>query len=95
MPLLDLDKITANLPTMRESYLRDWDRMMRSAGRPETTRYNYLIGAAQPGLCVPKITSTRFKQHVDTRAARTHAARAEDASRSRSGRDPATRCAGS
>ena len=49
MPLLDLDKITTDLPTMWDSYLRDWDRTMRSAGRPETTRYNYLIGAAQLG----------------------------------------------
>ncbi|TCO59425.1 tyrosine-type recombinase/integrase [Actinocrispum wychmicini] len=28
-------------------YLRDWDRLLRSANYPETTRHNYLLAAAQ------------------------------------------------
>lgn len=47
MPLLDLGKITKDLPTTWDGYLRDWDRTLRSANRPETTRYNYLLGASQ------------------------------------------------
>ncbi|MBP2473177.1 site-specific recombinase XerD [Crossiella equi] len=47
MPLLDLNKITAGLSKTWTGYLRDWDRTLRSAGRPETTRYNYLLAAAQ------------------------------------------------
>ena len=29
--------------------LRDWDRSLRSGNYPHTTRYNYLLAAAQPG----------------------------------------------
>ncbi|AHH98520.1 tyrosine-type recombinase/integrase [Kutzneria albida] len=47
MPLLDLDKITTDLAVPWASYLRDWDRNLRSRNRPETTRYNYLLAAAQ------------------------------------------------
>ena len=28
-------------------FLRDWDRSLRAANHPETTRYNYLLAAAQ------------------------------------------------
>ncbi|PSL52459.1 site-specific recombinase XerD [Saccharothrix carnea] len=47
MPLLDLTKITTGLSKTWAGYLRDWDRTLRSAGHPETTRYNYLLAAAQ------------------------------------------------
>ncbi|WP_163505147.1 tyrosine-type recombinase/integrase [Fodinicola acaciae] len=47
MPLLDLDRLTAGLSTTWSSYLRDWDRTLRSGNHPETTRYNYLLAAAQ------------------------------------------------
>ncbi len=47
MPLLDLDKLTAGLSQIWSTYLRDWDRSLRSANHPETTRYNYLLAAAQ------------------------------------------------
>jgi integrase/recombinase XerC len=47
MPLLDLDKISTGLSTTWVGYLRDWDRTLRSASYPETTRYNYLLAAAQ------------------------------------------------
>lgn len=50
MPLLDLDKITIDLPTVWDSYLRSWDRTVRSANRPETTPYNYLLAARQLAL---------------------------------------------
>jgi integrase/recombinase XerC len=56
MPLLDLDKITNDLPTMWDSYLRSWDRTLRSANRPETTRYNYLLAARQLVACLSTLT---------------------------------------
>jgi hypothetical protein len=47
MPLLDLDKLTTGLAQTWAGYLRDWDRSLRSGNYPETTRYNYLLAAAQ------------------------------------------------
>jgi integrase/recombinase XerC len=49
MPLLDLHKLTAGLSRTWAGYLRDWDRCLRSGNYPETTRYNYLLAAAQLG----------------------------------------------
>ncbi len=47
MPLLDLNKLTADLSKTWTGYLRDWDRTLRSGNHPETTRYNYLLAAGQ------------------------------------------------
>ncbi|MES4909580.1 MULTISPECIES: hypothetical protein [unclassified Streptomyces] len=47
MPLLDLDKITTGLSKTWDGFLRDWDRSLRAGNYPETTRYNYLLAAAQ------------------------------------------------
>ncbi|GAA1690081.1 hypothetical protein GCM10009765_44310 [Fodinicola feengrottensis] len=47
MPLLRLDRLTEGLSTTWSNYLRDWDRTLRSGNYPETTRYNYLLSAAQ------------------------------------------------
>jgi len=47
MPLLDLHKLTVGLPRTWSGFLRDWDRSLRSGNYPETTRYNYLLAAAQ------------------------------------------------
>ena len=47
MPLLDLRKLTVGLSRTWPGYLRDWDRSLRSGNHPETTRYNYLLAAAQ------------------------------------------------
>ncbi|GGM83391.1 hypothetical protein GCM10012275_62530 [Longimycelium tulufanense] len=47
MPLLDLDRLTDGLSSVWAGLLRDWDRGLRSANYPETTRYNYLLAAAQ------------------------------------------------
>ena len=47
MPLLDLQKLTVGLSRTWAGYLRDWDRSLRSANHPATTRYNYLLAAAQ------------------------------------------------
>jgi integrase/recombinase XerC len=47
MPLLDLHKLTTGLSRTWAGYLRDWDRSLRSGNYPETTRYNYLLAAAQ------------------------------------------------
>ncbi|MEV0481860.1 hypothetical protein AB0I69_14775 [Streptomyces sp. NPDC050508] len=49
MPLLDLNKITVGLSKTWSGFLRDWDRSLRSGNYPETTRYNYLLTAAQLG----------------------------------------------
>jgi site-specific recombinase XerD len=47
MPLLDLARLTGGLSRTWAGYLRDWDRSLRSGNYPETTRYNYLLAAAQ------------------------------------------------
>ncbi|MFG1925107.1 hypothetical protein [Cryptosporangium sp. NPDC048952] len=47
MTLLNLSALTAGLTPAWSSYLRDWDRSLRVANPPETTRYNYLLAAAQ------------------------------------------------
>ena len=47
MPLLDLTKLTAGLSRTWAGFLRDWDRSLRSGNYPKTTRYNYLLAAAQ------------------------------------------------
>ncbi len=47
MPLLDLDRVTVGLSMTWTGFLRDWDRSLRSGNYPETTRYNYLLAAAQ------------------------------------------------
>lgn len=49
MPLLDLHKLTAGLPQGWAGFLRDWDRSLRAGNYPQTTRYNYLLAAAQLG----------------------------------------------
>jgi hypothetical protein len=49
MPLLDLCKLTSGLSRTWAGYLRDRDRSLRSGNYPETTRYNYLLAAAQLG----------------------------------------------
>jgi len=33
----------AGLPLTWTGYLRDWDRALRAANHPQTTRYNYLL----------------------------------------------------
>ena len=47
MALLDLHKLTAGLSRTWAGFLTDWDRSLRSANYPETTRYNYLLAGAQ------------------------------------------------
>ncbi|MEV4624589.1 tyrosine-type recombinase/integrase [Asanoa sp. NPDC049573] len=49
MPTIDIRKITAGLSPTWSGYLRDWDRTLRAANHPETTRYSYLLAAAQLG----------------------------------------------
>jgi site-specific recombinase XerD len=49
MRVLDLQKLTVGLSRTWAGYLRDWDRSLRSGNYPETTRYNYLLAAAQLG----------------------------------------------
>ncbi|MFC6023620.1 tyrosine-type recombinase/integrase, partial [Plantactinospora solaniradicis] len=49
MPLLDLHKLTAGLSRGWAGFLRDWDRSLRAGNYPQTTRYNYLLAAAQLG----------------------------------------------
>jgi integrase/recombinase XerC len=49
MPPLDHKTLTTGLSRTWAGYLRDWDRMLRAGNHPETTRYNYLLAAAQLG----------------------------------------------
>jgi integrase/recombinase XerC len=46
---LHLTKLTAGLPQPWAIFLNDWDRSLRSGNYPRTTRYNYLLAAAQLG----------------------------------------------
>ncbi|MFI1994966.1 tyrosine-type recombinase/integrase [Actinoplanes sp. NPDC020271] len=47
MPVLDIQKVCHGLAPTWFGYLRDWDRTLRAGNYPETTRYNYLLAAAQ------------------------------------------------
>ena len=48
MPLLKLDRLCEGLEKGDwAGFLRDWDRALRAGNHPETTRYNYLLAAAQ------------------------------------------------
>jgi integrase/recombinase XerC len=47
MPLFKIEKLTDGLSTDWSGFLRDWDRALRAGNYPETTRYNYLLAAAQ------------------------------------------------
>jgi site-specific recombinase XerD len=49
MKSLDLDKITVGVSRTWAGLLRDWDRSLRAGNYPATTRYNYLLAAAQLG----------------------------------------------
>ena len=49
MTQVDLQKLTFGLSRTWAGYLRDWDRSLRSGNYPHTTRYNYLLAAAQLG----------------------------------------------
>ncbi|WP_308167865.1 tyrosine-type recombinase/integrase [Catellatospora tritici] len=45
----DADRLISRTPSLWASFLRDWDRSLRTADHPATTRYNYLLAATQ--LC--------------------------------------------
>ncbi|WP_406690503.1 tyrosine-type recombinase/integrase [Saccharopolyspora sp. ID03-671] len=49
---MDLDRLSAGLSESWRCLVRDWDRCLRSTGRPETTRYNYLLAVVQLGKFV-------------------------------------------
>ena len=59
MTKLDLNKISTGLPAGRASVLRDWDRTLRAGNYPETTRYNYVLAAAQLGRYLADEPRTR------------------------------------
>src|SRR2546430_14327439 len=44
---LDLARLVEGLPQAWTMFLTDWDRSLRSGNYPPTTRYNYLLTAAQ------------------------------------------------
>ncbi|GAA3357947.1 tyrosine-type recombinase/integrase [Saccharopolyspora gregorii] len=46
---IKLDQLVAALPPEWAGFVRDWDRSLRAAGKPETTRYNYLLAVVQLG----------------------------------------------
>ncbi|MEV8441909.1 tyrosine-type recombinase/integrase [Actinosynnema sp. NPDC051121] len=43
----DLDRLLTDLPKLWSSFLRDWDRTLRSRNHPMTTRYNYVLAVSQ------------------------------------------------
>lgn len=43
----DIAVLMADIDRNWASYLKDWDRTLRAGNYPETTRYNYLLAAAQ------------------------------------------------
>ncbi len=49
MAEFDVGKIVNGLAGSWPGFLRDWDRHLRAGNRPATTRYNYLLAAAQLG----------------------------------------------
>lgn len=65
MPLLDLEKMTAGLPKTWSGFPRDWDRSLRSGNYPETTRYNYLLAAAQLARYLGEYSPDRDADAVD------------------------------
>jgi site-specific recombinase XerD len=44
---INVVKVFEDLPRLWAGYLQDWDRTMRSRNHPDTTRYNYVLAAAQ------------------------------------------------
>ncbi|MEU7875164.1 hypothetical protein [Dactylosporangium sp. NPDC049140] len=59
MPLLKINKITEGLAPDWSGFLRDWDRSLRAGNYPETTRYNYLLAAAQLARYLAEYSPTR------------------------------------
>jgi site-specific recombinase XerD len=49
MTVADIRQLAAGLPDAWAGLLRDWDRSLRAGNYPATTRYNYLLAAAQLG----------------------------------------------
>jgi integrase len=45
--MIELGRITSDLPSTWAAFLRDWDRSLRAGNYPETNRYSYLLAAAQ------------------------------------------------
>lgn len=43
----DMQRVVVGLPSVWAGFLADWDRSLRSGNYPTTTRYNYLLAAAQ------------------------------------------------
>ncbi|GIH03403.1 hypothetical protein Rhe02_14700 [Rhizocola hellebori] len=43
----EVDRLLAGAPDTWKGFLRDWDRCLRAANHPLTTRYNYLLAARQ------------------------------------------------
>lgn len=47
--VLDLRRICRGVAPLWFDFIRDWDRTLRAGNYPETTRYSYLLAAAQLG----------------------------------------------
>jgi site-specific recombinase XerD len=60
----DLPRMTNGLPPAWATFLVDWDRSLRSGNYPPTTRYNYLLAAAQLGRYL-----IEQDRHLDVREA--------------------------
>lgn len=76
MPVFDLSKLTAGLSRTWAGYLRDWGRSPRAANHPQTTRYNYLLAAAQLGRYLAEYSpdpDADAAAHDPTEVTRAHA----------------------
>ena len=90
MPLLKIEKLSEGLAGDWPGYLRDWDRGLRSGNYPETTRYNYLLAAAQLGRYLGEHHPIRTCPGITVRAPRRSGRRrSRRSSVSASGSDPA------
>ena len=49
---MDIERLSAGLSESWRCLVRDWNRCLRSTGRPETTCYNYLLAVVQIGRYV-------------------------------------------
>jgi site-specific recombinase XerD len=55
-----LERVAGGAPSGWVSFLADWDRSLRSGNYPETTRYNYLLAAAQLAKYLDTVTDEAF-----------------------------------
>jgi site-specific recombinase XerD len=75
MSLLDLSRLTEGISDVWAGFLRDWERSLRSANYPVSTRYNYVLAASQLArylaACPPEMGAQEAAEEPDS-VARAH-----------------------